>query len=172
MISLNDQGKENWSAKVGPVYDFQGNSWSGGPNAAPAIRGDYLVALGSQGDLVCVNPANGKEYWNKSLPKQLGGQVNGVGGGGPFAWGFCAAPRINGDQVIVTPGGPQGLVAGLDLKTGNVLWQSKDVKDKTTYAAPILAEIGGVKMVIAMVQERRGRSLGQEWRPPLGVPAP
>ena len=45
---------------------------SGGPNAAPAIRGNYLVALGSQGDLVCVNPANGKEYWNKSLTKQLG----------------------------------------------------------------------------------------------------
>lgn len=153
VISLNDQGKENWSAKVGKVYDFAGNLWSGGPNAAPAIRGEYLVALGSQGELVCVNPANGKPYWNKSLPNQLGGQVNGVGGGGPLAWGFCAAPRIDGDQVIVTPGGPQGLIAALELKTGNVLWQSKGATDQTTYAAPIVAEIGGVKMVIAMTQD-------------------
>ncbi len=152
LFALNNKGEQTWATKIGKMYDFKGNGWSGGPNAAPAIHGDSLVALGSQGELICVDPASGKERWRKSLPTDLGGIVNPVGGG-PGGWGFAPAPRIDGDQVIVTPGGPQGLVAGLDLKTGKVLWQSKDAKDETTYAAPILAEMNGVKMVIAMTQD-------------------
>jgi len=154
IFSLDDKGKETWATKVGKMFDFDGNSWSGGPNASPAIRGDSLVGLGSQGELVCVNPADGKERWRKNLPTALGGEVNPVGGdeNSKFGWGYSAAPLIDGDQVIVTPGGPKGLVAALDLKTGNVRWQSKEAPDKTTYAAPVLAEIAGVKMVIAMTQ--------------------
>lgn len=155
LFGLDAKGKEPWATKIGKLYDFEGNSWSGGPNASPAIQGNYLVALGSQGDLLCVDPASGKEHWRKSLPVTLSAEVDPVGGDedSKLAWGFSAAPLIDGDQVIVTPGGPRGLVAGLDLKTGEVRWQSKDAKNKTTYASPIVAEIGGVKMVIAMTQD-------------------
>ena len=152
IFCLTDKLKETWSTKIGKMFDFQGNTFSGGPNASPAIRGDYLVALGSQGEVVCVHPATGKEHWRKNLPRELGGVVNPIQGG-PGGWGFAASPRIDGDQVIVTPGGAKGLVAALELKTGKVLWQSKDVPAETTYAAPVLAEVNGVKMVIAMTQD-------------------
>ncbi len=154
VFALNDKGKELWATKVGKMYDYEGNSFSGGPNASPVLRGDHLVGLGSQGELICVDPANGKERWRKNLPAALSGEVNPVQNDptSKFGWGYAAAPLIDGDQVIVTPGGPKGLVAALDLKTGNVRWQSKEVTDKTTYAAPVLAEIAGVKMVIAMTQ--------------------
>jgi outer membrane protein assembly factor BamB len=151
IIALDSKGKELWATKIDKMYDFDGNSFSGGPNASPAIRGEYLVGLGSQGELVCVDPAKGQERWRTSLPTKLGGVVNPVGGG-PGGWGFSAAPLIDGDQVIVTPGGKKGLVAALDLKKGNLLWQSAGTTEETTYAAPVLAEIAGVKMVIAMTQ--------------------
>ncbi len=152
IFCLDSKAKEQWATKIGKMYDFKGNSYSGGPNASPAIQGESLVGLGSQGILVCVNAATGQEQWRKDLPRDLSGAVNPIGGG-PGGWGFAAAPLIDGNQVIVTPGGPKGLVAGLNLKTGEVLWQSKEAMDLTTYAAPVLAEIGGVKMVIAMTQE-------------------
>src|ERR1700694_5195641 len=35
VIALDGMGQELWSAKIGPMFDFKGNSWSGGPNASP-----------------------------------------------------------------------------------------------------------------------------------------
>jgi len=153
VIALDNTGKELWKAPIGPVFDFKGNNHSLGPNATPTVSGGVIVALGSQGMLVCVERDTGKPLWNLDLPAKLQAQVNDVGGGfANFGWGFSWSPLIEGDKVIITPGGPQGLFAALDLKTGNVLWQSKAVKDQATYASPMPAEIGGVRQYIAMVQ--------------------
>lgn len=145
--------KEKWTAKIGPLYDFMGNAWSGGPNATPVVDGDSLYALGSQGELLCVDLTTGKNRWRVNMPKELAAEVNPVGGGPPkLAWGFSCAPLVDGEHVIVTPGGPKGLFAALNKKTGAVVWQSKGVVDQTTYAAPVAAEIGGVRQYIALVQ--------------------
>src|SRR5260370_29977460 len=117
-------GKEVWSAKIGPVYDFKGNSWVNGPDTTPSVDGDRVYAIGSQGVLVCLDLKNkGKEVWRKDLPKDLGGKVDPVGGGGSQGWGYSASPLVDGDQVICTPGGPKGLLAALDTKNGNLKWQ-------------------------------------------------
>jgi outer membrane protein assembly factor BamB len=150
-----DKGTEKWAAKIGPIYDFQGNNWSRGPNATPTVGGDYLLALGSQGELVCVNPADGKEHWRVNLPRDLAAQVNPVTSPVPDnqGWGFCWSPIIDGDQVIITPGGPKGLAAGLNKKDGKLLWRSEKVTDQATYSSPVLAKIHGVKQVIVLVQD-------------------
>jgi outer membrane protein assembly factor BamB len=154
VIALDDKGKQRWSAKIGPVYDFRANSWSKGPNGTPTVDGELVFALGSQGVLVCVNAGDGTEVWRKDLPKELGADVSPAGGGPEKGgWGFCWSPLVDGDRLICTPGGPQGLFAALDKKTGRVLWQSKDVKDLCTYASPVVAEVGGVRQYVCPVQE-------------------
>src|SRR5579871_5509687 len=100
---LDDKGKELWSVKIAPVYDFEGNNWSRGPNATPTVDGDLLFALGSQGELVCVDKS-GKEQWRKSMAKDFGGVVNPIGGG-EGGWGYCWSPLVDGEQVICVPGG-------------------------------------------------------------------
>jgi len=146
-------GKEKWSAKIGPVYDWNLNQWSRGPNSTPSIDGELLYAVGSKSDVVCVNVKTQKVEWRKNLVKDFGGEVNDVGGGPKtFAWGFCGSPLVDGDQVIVTPGGKNGLLLALDKKTGATKWQSKDVQEAATYSSPIVATIGGVKQYIAMTQ--------------------
>jgi outer membrane protein assembly factor BamB len=148
VFALDGKGQEMWSVKIGPVFDFDGNNWSRGPNATPTVDGNLIFALGSQGELVCVD-TSGKEQWRKNMPKDLGGRVSNVGGGPEnMAWGFDWSPLVDGDQLICVPGGPQGLLAALNKKTGEVIWRSKDVKDPCTYSSPILATIGGVKQII------------------------
>ena len=61
VIALDDKGKERWKADIGPMWDFEGNQWSGGPNSTPSVDGDLVFALGSQGILVCVKAADGAE---------------------------------------------------------------------------------------------------------------
>jgi outer membrane protein assembly factor BamB len=153
VLALDDKGKELWSARIGSVFDFKGNNWSRGPNATPTVDGDLIFALGSQGDLLCVD-TGGKERWRKELTKELGAQVNDIGGGPKnLGWGFSWSPLVDGEQLVCVPGGPQGLFAALNKKTGEVLWRSKDVKDRVTYSSPIVATIGGVKQYIQMTQE-------------------
>lgn len=152
VIAVDDKGQELWSAKIAPIFEFSGNSWSGGPNATPAVDGDLVFGLGSQGMLLCVD-ASGKERWRKDLPRELGAQVNPIGGGPKnMGWGYSWSPLVDGDRLICVPGGPQGLFAALDKKSGEVIWRSKDVKDQATYSSPIAATIGGVKQYIQMTQ--------------------
>ena len=144
--------KELWSARIGPLFTWKGNSWNIGPNATPTVSGDMVFALGGNGDLIGVDAKTGKESWRVNLPRDLGGEVNPIGGGledpTPLGWGYASAPLVDGDQLICVPGGKQGLVAALDKMTGKLIWQSKELKDQAPYASPIVAEVGGVKQYI------------------------
>jgi outer membrane protein assembly factor BamB len=155
VFCLDEKGQEAWATKIGKVFDFKGNAWSRGPNATPTVDGERVFALGSQGVLVCVNKADGKEVWRKDLPKELAAEVNNDAPGGEkkFGWGYCWSPLVDGDQLICVPGGPQGLFAALDKASGKVLWRSKGVTDQATYSSPIVAEIGKVRQYIYLLQE-------------------
>jgi hypothetical protein len=153
LIALDNTGKELWVVKIGPVWDFQGNDWSRGPNGTPSVDGEQVFAVGSQGILICVDTA-GKQQWSIDLGQKLKAQVTKMGGGpDKMGWGFSWSPLVDGDKLIILPGGPDGLFAALDRKTGNVLWRSKAVTFDAAYASPVAAEIGGVKQYIAVVQE-------------------
>jgi outer membrane protein assembly factor BamB len=149
--------KEVWSARIGPLFTWNGNSWNAGPNATPTVDGELVYALGGFGDLVCVEAAGGKERWRKSLPRDLGGEVNPIGGGledpTPLGWGYAGAPLVDGDALVCVPGGKQGLLAALDKKTGRVLWRSVGVTDQAPYSSPVAVEVGGVRQYVQVTNK-------------------
>jgi outer membrane protein assembly factor BamB len=153
VFALDAKGNEKWATKIGPVYDYKANAWSRGPNSCPSVDGDLVFALGSQGHLVCVKKGSGELVWKKDLPKEMAAEVNPVGGGpDKMGWGYCWSPLVDGDKLIITPGGPKGLFAALDKKTGSELWRSKGVPDQATYSSPIKATLGGVDQYVTLVQ--------------------
>jgi outer membrane protein assembly factor BamB len=147
--------KELWAAKIGPLFQWKGNSWNEGPNATPTIDGELLYALGGGGELVCVETADGKVRWRKNMPRDFSGEVNPIGGGAeeptPLGWGYAWSPLVDGDQLICIPGGPKGLMAALNKKTGELVWRCKDAKDQAPYSSPVIAEIGGVRQYVQSV---------------------
>jgi outer membrane protein assembly factor BamB len=154
VIALDGDGKELWTTKIGKM--FAGNAYTAGPNATPTVDGEVLYALGSQGDLVCLALADGKERWRKNLPQDLGAFVNGITSPKPeqgMGWGLSWSPLVDGDRLVCTPGGKKGLFAALNKKTGDVLWQSKDVRQESTYSSPLVGEVGGVRQYVALTQD-------------------
>lgn len=147
--------KEAWAAELGPLFTWRGNHWNVGPNATPTVDGERVYALGGFGDLVCVESATGKELWRKNLPRDLGGEVNPIGGGAedptPLGWGYASAPLVDGQQLVCVPGGKQGLLAALDKTTGKILWQSGEVTDQASYSSPIAVDVGGVRQYVQVV---------------------
>lgn len=147
-------GKEIWRTKVGPIFTFTGNVWGDGPRCTPTVDGDLIYALEGTGELVCVAAKDGKEVWRRNYVKDLGGEMM-------SEWGYSESVLIDGDKLICMPGGAKGTLAALNKKTGEVLWRSKEITDKASYASIMAADFGGVRQYIAQtyVNDIEGSSL-------------
>ncbi len=130
-------GKQLWKAEVGKAGAFNG---IGGPRSTPTVDKDLVFALGQYGDLVCVQAATGQPVWQKNLVSDFGGKVP--------DWGCSESPLVDGNLVMCSPGGEQGLIVALNKSTGALVWRSRDLKDKPHYSSIIVEEIGGVRQYI------------------------
>jgi outer membrane protein assembly factor BamB len=124
-------GKELWASRVG-------EPWKGeGPRCTPTVDGDLLYALSPHGDLVCLETAGGTERWRKSLPRDFDGRMM-------SGWGYSESPLVDGDRLIVTPGGKAATLVALDKKTGETVWKSPvPGGDGAAYASAIAADLDG-----------------------------
>ncbi len=154
-LDLSKNGGEVWATKIGPMFTWKGDVWNAGPSATPSVDGDLLYALGGQGQFVCLETKTGALKWQKNLPADMKAEVNDSAPGGPpkIGWGFTWSPLVDGEQVILAPGGQDGLLAALNKKTGEVVWQSKEVTDQCIYASPIAADFNGVHHYIYATNE-------------------
>ncbi len=144
---------EAWALRLGPKFDFQGNSWSAGPSATPTIDGDRVFALSGNGDLVCA-AVDGREVWRKALPADMDAEINPIGGGPKkLGWGFTWSPLVDGERLICTPGGPKGTVAALDKQTGAIVWRCTAATDQAAYTSPMLAIIDGVRQYVVLTNQ-------------------
>ena len=137
------RSKEIWAARVGPPH-------ADGPRCTPTVDGELLYALGTDGDLVCLETATGKERWHRNLVKDFGGQMMSM-------WKFSESPLVDGDRLICTPGGKDAALVALNKKTGEMIWKSKlpelgpKGKDGAGYSSAVVAEFDGVRQYVQIV---------------------
>ena len=142
LLALNaDGGKIVWSVKVGKP-GAPGWGGFGGPRCTPTVDGGQVFAVDQWGEFVCVNAADGKEQWRKNYEKDFGAKRP--------EWGFSESPLVDGDQVVVTPGGPKGSMVALNRKTGEVIWRSKGFTDGAQYSSIVIAQFGGVRQYVQL----------------------
>jgi outer membrane protein assembly factor BamB len=162
LFALNvSDGKIAWQTPIGTIdkpYDHQG------VRSTPATDGTLVFALAAYGELVCAEAATGKERWRKHLAREFGGSVGG--------WKYAESPLLDGEHVVVTPGGKQGAVLALRKETGEKVWQSKEFTDGAQYPSLVPVEIGGVRQYlvftmrsVAGIAAKDGRLLWRVDRP-------
>jgi outer membrane protein assembly factor BamB len=138
-LNLTDR-KQQWSTEVGAAFE---NANGAGPRCTPTVDGDRLFVLTPQGELVCLQSADGKAVWRKNLYKDFGGKMM-------SGWGYSESPLVDGPNVICTPGGTQGSVVALNKKTGELTWRCEAIKDAATYASLVPIEFGGKRQYIQL----------------------
>ena len=139
IIALSlDSGRELWATKNGSAFhEGAGN----GPRGTPAVDGDRVFALGGNGDLSCVNAADGDVRWKQNILQTYGGSN--------IQWGISESPLIDGELLICSPGGRGATVVALNKNTGREVWRSMvPGAPKASYSSPIVAEVGGVRQYI------------------------
>ena len=143
-------GKEVWSTRVGKVGPNVPAMNYPGSRSTPTVDGQFVYALGSDGDLVCLERDTGKIKWQKSLRTDFGGK--------PGAWAYSESVLVDGDAVVCTPGGAQATLVALNKNTGDVIWKSVvppegKEGDEAAYSSVIAADLAGVRQYVTFVKD-------------------
>ena len=121
------------------------NGQGDGPRGTPTVEGDRVYTEGGDGDVTCMEAATGQTIWHVNLTSDFGG--------GRPGWGYSESALLEGDMLIVTPGGKQGTVLALDKKTGSKIWQSDEVTEGAHYSTPVVADILGTRTLVQFARE-------------------
>ncbi|OPZ21118.1 MAG: outer membrane biogenesis protein BamB [candidate division BRC1 bacterium ADurb.BinA364] len=129
-----------------------------GSRATITVDDDRLFHMNAHGRVACMDAATGAEIWAVDILERF--QAENI------RWGMSECLSIDGDRVIVAPGGPQTLLAALDKRTGETVWTSGPLRftrtvemggipvdepyedcDNAGYASPMLFELGGKRLI-------------------------
>ena len=131
-------GKGVWSKTLGP----SGSSDQGdGPRGTPTVDGDRLYVLTENGDLACLK-TDGTAVWQRNILKDFGGHN--------LRWLISESPLVDGNNVIVSPGGRNAGMVALDKMTGKTVWTSKDLSDPAGYSSSVVADVQGVRTLMTL----------------------
>jgi outer membrane protein assembly factor BamB len=140
-----------------------------GSRCTPTFDDGRLYLVGVSGEIACLEAETGKELWRRHLVREFGGQV-------PH-WGYTESPLVDGDRVIVTPGGGRATMVALNKRSGETLWTGVVPQgDPACYSSVIVEEIDGIRQYIQFlaggivsVAANDGRFLWRTNRPANGI---
>ena len=110
-----------------------------GPRSTPTIDGDRLYFLSGLGTLYCIDLTSGERKWEVNILERFSGEMG--------IWHIAESVLIDGDRVICTPGGPDATMAALNKMTGETIWVTKGLSDKTSYCSPAIFTHGGRRIL-------------------------
>jgi len=131
-------GKRLWSTPYGAEWEktYPGTRYT------PTIDGGRGYLISSHGVVCCFDAETGAIVWQRDVAKDYGGEAP--------AMGFAESLLVDGERLIVTPGGPDASVVALDKASGETIWTSKGLSDQSAYCSPILIERGGTRLIVTL----------------------
>ena len=130
-----------WKTRVGAPH-------SDGSRCTPTVQEGLLYALGTEGELVCLQADTGKEVWRKNLVTDLGGKMM-------SGWKYSESPLVDGDKLVCTPGGPDAALVALSRKTGELIWKcvppAPNQMGGAGYASVVVSTGAGVRQYVTVM---------------------
>jgi outer membrane protein assembly factor BamB len=149
VIALEEStGKRLWAPRV--AGRNRRSDGFDGPRGTPTVNGTLLYALASDGTLVCLESATGAERWRRHLERDLDGEMM-------SGWQWSESPLVDGERVVVTPGGPRSGIVALDAQSGAEIWraaiprQGGNGSDGAGYSSIVVSHGGGVKQYVQLM---------------------
>lgn len=83
----------------------------GRARSTPTVDGDLVSVITPQGVLIGCQVADGKETFRIDLKATFGGKKG-------DGWGYSESPLVDGDRLIVTPGGDDAMMVAAQQEDG------------------------------------------------------
>lgn len=160
-------GQVNWKTEITSVLP---NHAIMGARSTPTFHNDKLYVVASDGTATCLDALSGKILWAKSFQTKFGGRLM-------SGWGYSESPLVDGNRIILTPGGENALLVALEETTVNdpqrpnapkvdvqTIWQTQStsigtgknklgdsLKSGAGYSSVQVARINGIKQYVQFV---------------------
>ena len=136
IFALDLDGTVQWRAK-------NGRAWKGpypGARACCAFSQGRLYNMNSRGRVACLDAATGRELWAVDILERFEGKN--------ITWALSECLLVDGEHLIVTPGGRKALMAALDKRTRETIWTTAPLgDDETSHCSPILFRHAGRRLI-------------------------
>jgi outer membrane protein assembly factor BamB len=134
-LSLAD-GREIWRR----WYRTGAKRNHGISRTVPAVSGGRVVSIGPRCHVLCVDAVNGQYLWGIDLAREYGAAE-------PL-WYAAQHPLIDGDTVVLAPGG-SALLIGVDAATGRVIWRTPNPRGwKMSHSSVVPMTVDGQRMYV------------------------
>lgn len=135
-LSMGD-GQEIWRYS----YPMPLKRNHGLSRTVPTVAGGWVVAMGPKCHVVAVDAGTGRFQWGLDLAREHGTTVP------PWYAGQC--PWVEGDLVVLAPGGPEALLLAVELSSGVERWRTPNTQDwKMTHSSIAPLEVGGRRWLV------------------------
>ncbi len=140
-----------WKTKVGPIHEDD----YGGSRCTPTTDGDRLFVTNTEGDVISLEAATGKEVWRVSMVEKYESYL--MKAMGSYDWRYTESPLVDGNKVIVTPGHIRAMMVALDKQTGEEIWVTRGGRigpigaDGAAYSSVVVTEIAGTRQYVQLV---------------------
>jgi outer membrane protein assembly factor BamB len=135
-------GKPVWNAPLGRALD---QDRGGGPRGTPTVDGEMLYALTENGDLACVNTQDAHVTWKRNILMDFRGSNPN--------WLLSESPLVDGNKLIVTPGGRGAGMVALDKASGKEIWRCAQLSDEAGYASCVIADVHNVRTIMNLTAD-------------------
>ena len=138
MTAMDLSGKMIWERKIGDVNDPNDL----GECSTPTLYKDKLYTFTKPGNLYCVDARTGAVDWAVNIPDKFGEDSH-----------VCESPLVVDNKVIVSPLGEKTTLTALNSVTGETIWKSEHIADKTAYVSPILVQGKDKRLIVTNARE-------------------
>ncbi len=136
IFALDLDGRMQWRTE-------NGRAWKGpypGGRACCAFSQGRLYNMNAHGRVACLDAATGREFWAVDILERFAGKN--------ITWALSECLLVDGEHLIVTPGGRKALMAALDKRTGETIWTTPPLgDDQTSHCSPILFRHAGRRLI-------------------------
>jgi len=168
-----ETGKELWRR----WYRLRIKRNHGFSRTIPAVGDGYVITIGPEGHVMCCDPDTGDMKWTLDMKKEFATEV-------PF-WYTGQCPLVDNGILVVAPAGEEVLMAGVDVKTGEIRWTTPNtLKFKMSHSSVMPMELGGKQTYVyvgvggvcgvSAEDADRGALLwsANKWQPSVVAPSP
>ena len=111
-----------------------------GARSTPTLDGDRLYLMSALGVVYCLDLVKGEKKWEVNVFDRFHAENS--------MWHLAESVLIDGNRLICTPGGQDAVMAALDKMTGETLWTTKGLTDRTAYCSPVLITHQGRRILL------------------------
>ncbi|MCK4919912.1 MAG: PQQ-like beta-propeller repeat protein [Bacteroidales bacterium] len=141
IYSFDLDGKLLWEKEYGVEWHKNYT----GSRSTPTVADGLLYFVSGQGEAFCMDTKTGDVLWNIDMIETFDAPQ--------ISWGITESPLLDGDRIILTPGGVEHNVVALDRFTGETIWTSKGNSEPSAYCSPILAQHNDTRLILTMTTE-------------------